>query len=184
MRTMRWLMCVVAVSWLAGCASVEMKVDSGPIVARTFSFVPRGPGATDPLPENEQKVHALIQEAITANLAARGVSRVDAGGDVVVAYLVIIGDGTITTYRDEYFGFDSDAGELMSEVHARSLNQGGRNYRVAGTLVIDVLDSAATTLLKRSTIQSELLRTLAPDVRVARLQAAVDQALSDLRMVQ
>ena len=37
-------------------------------------------------------------------------------------------------------------------------------------------------LLKRTTIQSPILRNLAPDVRQARIQSFVDQALSGLRI--
>jgi len=135
------------------------------------------------MPEKEQKAHAMIQEAIIGNLAAKGVSHVDAGGDVVLAYLIIVGDGAITTYRDEYFGFDSDAPELMDEIHDRSLKKDGRNYTVAGTLVIDVLDGKTSKLLRRTSIESEILRDISMETRVARLQAVVDKALGDLKIV-
>jgi hypothetical protein len=160
-----------------------MTVDSGPITARTFSFVAIPPN-TAPLPANEQLVHTRIQEAITGNLSAKGVSRVDSHGDIVVAYLIIVGDGTITTYRDEYFGFDSDAPELMNEVHERSVKQGGRNYMIAGTLIIDILDAKTSKLLKRVSINSEILRDISMETRVERLQSAVNQALSDLKIAQ
>jgi hypothetical protein len=184
MQTVRWMMCVVVVALLAGCASVKMKVDSGPIAARTFCFVPVGPRPATPLRANEEKAHILIQEAIINNLSARGLSHVAEGGDIVVAYLIIVGDGTITTCRDEYFGFESDASGLMDKVHARSLKQGGRNYTVAGTLVIDILNADTSKLLKRATIHSEILRDVAMEVRATRVQAAVDQALSDLKIIQ
>jgi hypothetical protein len=182
MKTAKWLTCVAIVGWLTGCASVDMKVDSGPIPARTFSFVIPSPRSEANLRPNEIKVHELIQEALTANLGAKGVSRVEAGGEVVVAYLIVVGTGTVTTCRDEYFGFDSEATELLNEVHARSVKKSGRNYMVAGTLVIDLLDGKTSRLLKRATVESEVLRNLSDDVRAARIQSVVDQALSDLRI--
>ena len=187
MRTMSWLMCVAVAGLLTGCASVnsvKMQVDTGPITAHTFSFVARNPRSGVDLPVNEEKVHAMFQEAITGNLAAKGVNRVDAAGDIVVAYLIIVGDGTITTYLDRYFGFDSDAPELMDQVHDRSVKQRGRNVMVAGTLVIDILDAKASKLLKRRTVQSEILRDVSMETRVVRLQAVVDEALSDLKIVR
>ena len=182
MRTARWLMCLAAAGLVTGCATVKMNVKSGPIAAQTFSFVTLDPRLTTPMPEKEQKVHGMVQEAIANNLAAKGVSRVDAGGDIIIAYLIIVGDGAITTYRDEYFGYDTDAPELMDAVHDRSLKKEGRNYTIAGTLVVDILDGKTSKLLKRSSVESEILRDVSMETRTARLQGVVDQALSDLKI--
>lgn len=182
MRTMKWLACVAVAGGVAGCASVKMNVDTGPIAARTFSFVRPSPRSEANLRPNEMKAHALIQEALAANLGERGVRRVEAGGDLVVAYLIVVGDGTVTTCRDEYFGLNSEATELLNKVHERSLDKGGRNYLVAGTLVIDLLDGKTSRLLKRATVESEILRDVSEEVRATRVREAVDRALSDLRI--
>lgn len=183
MQTVKWLTCVAVAAWLAGCASVEMNVDSGPISGKTFSFVTPSPRALENVRPNEKKAHTLIQEALTAHLDSKGVRRVEAGGDIVVAYLVVVGNGTVTTCRDEYFGFDSEAAELLDEVHERSVKKSGRNYMVAGTLVIDFLDGKTSRLLKRVTVESEILRDASEDVRAERVRSVVNRALSDLRMV-
>src|SRR5262245_36574478 len=73
---------IVVTLALAGC-STPAKVDHGPIHAKTFSFVDRG---TKPLPaqtDNRQDVHALVQQAITKNLAAKGITKAP-HGDVTV----------------------------------------------------------------------------------------------------
>lgn len=184
MRTANWLMCLVVAGLATGCVSVKMNVKSGPIPAQTYSFVTLEPRLATPMPEKEQKVHGMVQEAIANNLAAKGVSRVEAGGDIIVAYLIIVGDGAITTYRDEYFGYDTDAPELMDAVHDRALKKEGRNYTIAGTLVIDILDGKTSKLLKRTSIESEILRNVSMDTRVARLQSIVDEALNDLKIVR
>src|SRR5437867_13192760 len=77
---------------LAGCSSTPTKVDTGPIRARTFSFVNTGPRQAPANADDRQAIHAMIQEAIKKNLAARGVTRAAAGGDVTVAYLVVTGN--------------------------------------------------------------------------------------------
>lgn len=183
MQKVKWLTCVALAGLLAGCASVKMKVDSGPLSAQTFSFMAPGPRSEADVRPNEKKAHTLIQEALTTHLDAKGVRRVETGGDLIVAYLIIVGNGAITTCRDEYFGFDSDAPEMLNEFHERSVKQAGRNPMVAGTLVIDLLDGKTSRLLTRATVESEILRDVSEDVRAARVQAAVDLALSDLRIV-
>ena len=69
MRTARWLVYVVVAGLLAGCASVKMRVDTGPVAARAFSFVAINPRSGTSLPVNEEKVHAAIQATLaTGNL--------------------------------------------------------------------------------------------------------------------
>ena len=94
---------------LAGCASTPTKVDTGPIRAATFNFVDGGVKPAPTYADNRDAVHALIQAAIAKNLAARGVKRVSSGGDVTVAYLVIVGDNVSTRSINDYFGYRDDA---------------------------------------------------------------------------
>lgn len=125
----------------------------------------------------------MIQEAITRNLAAKGVSSVPSGGDITVAYLVIAGNNVSTTSLNDYFGYGTDATELVDKVHKeQSIKGGNRNYFEAGTLVIDLINSQTSKVLKRASVQSSILRNLPPDVRQARLQSLADQALSDLHI--
>src|SRR5687767_14089176 len=96
---------VVAVCLLTlamACApKVQTRVDTGPIRARTFAFVARDTPA--PRSANDlEHVHAAIQEAITINLAGKGVEPVTSSPDVLVAYLVVIGDRTNTRSIDTY----------------------------------------------------------------------------------
>ena len=74
---------------LAGACSpkVQTRVETGPIRARTFAFVARDRPAPRS-PDDMERVHAAIQEAITTNLAGKGVTQVTSSPDVLVAYLV------------------------------------------------------------------------------------------------
>jgi hypothetical protein len=170
---------------LAGCSSVKTHVDTGPIHARTFSFINTGSRALPTYAEQRKQAHMMVQEAITKDLAAKGVQYVSKGGDITVAYLIIAGNNATTTSLEEYFGYTDDANALMNKVHkSQAVKANDRGYFEAGTLVIDILDPRTSELLKRATVQAQILRELPLDERTARLQKLVDEALSDLRIVQ
>jgi hypothetical protein len=170
-----------AVLALAGCSSTSTRVDSGAIPARTFSFVQRRNPAPD-YADDRQHVHTLIQTAITKNLATRGVGKAEAGGDVTVAYLVIIGNNAMTTSLNDYFGYGGDADALVGKAQKGYTSTKNPNYFEAGTLVIDLVDTRSFKLLKRGYATRPILRSLPEDQRAARLQEVVDEILGDLRI--
>jgi hypothetical protein len=169
---------------LAGCSSTPAKVDSGPIRAGTFSFVNTGPKPAPGFTDNRPAVHAVIQDAITKNLAARGLSRTASGGDVTVAYLVITGNNASTASISDYFGYGEDASALHQQAHSAYTGSKNPNYFEAGTLVIDVIDTRTFKLLQRNHATRPLLRNLPEDARAARVQEVVDEILRDLRVVR
>jgi hypothetical protein len=175
------LLGLAAVLTLSGCSSVKTKIDSSPVNARTFSFLNTG---SKPLPayaEPRQEAHAAIQQAIVKNLAAKGVAQVASGGDVTVAYLLVVGNNVETTSLNSYFGYSSDATALVDQVHKeQAVESKSRNYFEAGTLIIDFLDPRTSKILQRRTIQAPILRDLTQQARLTRVQAIVDQALADV----
>jgi hypothetical protein len=183
MRTNTYSILLAAALAAAGCSSVKTHVDTGPITARTFSFLNTGPKERPAYADKRTQVYTMINEAVTRNLAAKGVSNVPSGGDVTVAYLVIAGNNATTTSLNDYFGYTDDAAKLVDKVHTeQAIKDQDRNYFEEGTLVIDIISPQTMKLLKRTAIQSPILRNLAPDVRQARIQSFVDQALSGLRI--
>jgi hypothetical protein len=185
MKTNTYSLIVAGTLALAGCSSVKTHVDTGPIHGRTFSFINVGTREAPTYAERRKQAHAKIQEAITRTLAAKGLNHVSQGGDITVAYLIIVGNNATTMSLNDYFGYTSDATALMDKAHnAQTGKRSDRDYIESGTLVIDILDSKTSQLLKRATIQAQILRELPLDAREARLQGLVDQALGDLRIVQ
>ena len=130
-----------------------------------------------------QPVHQMIQEAITKNLAARGITRSDGSGDITVAYLVVIGNNASTELIDDYFGYGGDAAALLDKASTAYSGSKNPNYFVAGTILIDLVDSRTHKLLKRNYTSRELLRNPSEAVRAARIQEAVNEILLDLRIV-
>jgi hypothetical protein len=176
--------CLALAIALAACSSVKTHVDKGRIAARTFSFLNTGSRPLPSYAEARNEAHAMIQQAIKNNLAARGVSFVAAGGDVTVAYLVVAGNNVATTSLNSYFGYTSDSEALIEKVHSEQTSSGSRGYFEAGTLVIDFIDPRTSKLLQRRSIQAEVLRNLPADARTARVQGLVDQALKDVPISQ
>jgi len=166
---------------LAGCSSTPSQVDHGSITAKTFSFVSRAARPAPTYSDNRQVAHTLIQEAITKNLAARGVTRTATGGDVTVGYLVVVGNNASSKSITDYFGYGSDAAELHEKAQDAYSGSKNPNYFEAGTLVIDITDSKDFKLLKRGYATRQVLRNLPADARAARIQEVVDRILSDVR---
>ncbi len=177
--------CLLLTVALTACSSVKTHVNKGPVQARTFSFLNTG---TRPIPdyaEERQQAHAMVQQAVTRNLAARGVSCVPSGGNVTVAYLIVVGNNTTTTSLNRYFGYTDDSSAFVDQVHSEQTDSGqARGYFEAGTLVIDFVDPATSKLIQRRSIKAQVLRNLPQETRAARIQGLVDQALNDVPFSQ
>jgi hypothetical protein len=166
---------------LAGCSSTPTQVNKGPIHAGTFSFV-QGRPATPEYAEKREQIHKLIQNAITANLAAKDLTRVQSSGNVIVAYLIILGNNVSTTDVNDYFGYGRDSDALLDKAHEKgAIDNKNPNAFTAGTLVVDVIDAKTYKLLYRNYAVRSVLRDAPDDVRAERIQSAVDQALVGLK---
>ena len=64
------LLLAVGALAFAGCSSTPSKVSTGPIRASTFSFINTGSKPAPSFANNEQAVHATIQDAITKAMNA------------------------------------------------------------------------------------------------------------------
>jgi hypothetical protein len=169
---------------IAGCSSTPTRVDRGPVKARTFNFVNAGGVPSATFADKREEIHRMIQDAITQNLAGKGVSRVAENSDVTVAYLVIVGNDVSTEAIDKYFGSNRDSSGLADKAHDAYGKSKNPNSFQAGTLVIDVLDSKTYKLLERDYVVRPLLSKPTAEVRRPYIQGAVDEALKDLRVAK
>ena len=165
---------------LVGCRTPG-HVDRGVIKASTFSFLHPGPLPEAAYAEKRKEVHAVIQEAIADNLAAKGLNRVADRGDITVAYLIIVGNNATTSAINDYFGYSPDAIALGDKAHKAYTEGPQRNYFEAGTLLIDIVDSRTQKVLARNHITRPVLRDPPLDVRKARIEEAVNEVLGRVR---
>ena len=167
---------------VAGCSSAPTRVDTGPIHAASFSFVATGPSPTPFYADGREQIHAAIQDSISRNLAGKGLSKVASGGDVIVAYLVVVGDNVSSEAISTYFGYGRDDSGLLAKAENASASSENPNYFQGGTLLIDIIDAKTYKLLNRSYVVRPLLRNPTAEVRAERIQEAVDEVLKDVRI--
>src|SRR5436305_15021293 len=117
LQSLTRILLVGAVAALAGCSSVKTSVNKEPVKARTFSFLNTGVKDFPSYAENRKEAHEIVQKALISNLAAKGVNFVPTGGDVTVAYLIIVGNNASTTSMNSYFGYTDDADALVNMAH-------------------------------------------------------------------
>src|SRR5215472_8855557 len=96
-NTLRLLGSISLALALVGCSSVKTQVDKGAVNARTFSFLNTGNRQTPTYAESNKQAHAMVQQALIHNLAEKGITYTATGGDVTVAYLIIVGNNVATT---------------------------------------------------------------------------------------
>jgi hypothetical protein len=170
------------VGLLTSCATTPTHVDKGPLKARTFSFVRDDTLNEAAFADNRTQMHSMIQNAIAGCLAGKGLGQTEAGADITVAYLVIVGDNVSTKAIDEYFGYRPDADALHRKAHDAYIRSKTPNSFEAGTLLIDIIDSRTFELLSRNFVVRPILRNTSEEVRAERVQEAVEEALRTLRI--
>jgi len=164
----------------AGCSSVKTRVDNGPVQAHSFSFLDPSTRHSPDYAEDRKQAHAVIQQSIANHLQRRGLNYVASGGDVTVAYLILVANGVSTVALNSYFGYPEEADALMEHAQSNAADNNSRAAFESGTLVVDLVDPHSSKLLQRRTIHANLLRDLPTAKRTERVQAIVDQALNDL----
>ena len=166
---------------IAGCSSTpETHVDKGAIQAHTFNFINGGIALTPPAADRRDAANQQIQEAIIKNLAAKGLTRADGAGDVIVAYMIILGNNVSTEAITTYFGSGRDAAALHDMAHDAYTSSPNPNRFEAGTLLIDVIDGKTYELLYRNFAVRPLMGQATPAERAGLIQEAVDAALAKL----
>jgi len=185
MRQTTWTNTILAICaglFLAGCSSTPTRVDTGAIHAHSFSFVNGGAPAKAEFADNREQAHAMIQEALTDYLTDMGLAKMPTGGDVTVAYLVILGNNVSTESINTYFGYDRDAWELQEKAHKAYTGKETPNYFEAGTLLVDIIDAKSGKLLQRHYATRPVLRNASDAARKANIREAVFEVMKDMKV--
>lgn len=166
---------------LAGCSSVPTRVDRGPVRAATYSLMASKAPSSVVVNERREEVHRVIQGAIAAQLAQKGLRPVPRGGDVEVGYMVVVADNATTATYDEYFGYGRDAGALADKAHKEVSKSSSRNRFEVGAIVIDVVNPRDSKLMFRSLAHMDV-GDINPGNRAERINSLVGSCLGGLRV--
>ena len=182
MKTNLLLLLTLIVLPPSASAKAPDKINKGVIHARTFNFATPSSKPAPDFVDDTAAVDAMIQKAITKNLGARGVTRVNTGGDVTVPYLVITGNNVSTRAIRAYFGYSDDVSDLHDRAQKAYTRTKNPNHFEAGTLLIDIVDGKNFKLMKRGHVTRGSMRNLSAGAKAARIQEAVDEILRDVRI--
>lgn len=166
---------------VAGCSSVPTRVDKSPIQASNYSLMPSKAQRSVVVNERREEVHQIIQNAITDQLGQKGLKQVSSGGQVQVAYMVIVGNNASTATYDEYFGYGRDAAVLSDKAQKAVNKSKSRELFEIGAIVIDVLDPRDSKLLYRSVAHMDVT-DITPANRADRINTLVASCLGSLRV--
>ncbi len=176
-----WLLPLLLTGLLiAGCNSTPTRVDKGLLRVHSYNFINGGIALAPPATDRRDAIHQLIQKAIVNNLSAKGLERTDGTGDVLVAYMVIVGNNVSTEAITTYFGMGRDADALHNKAEDAYSSSRNPNHFEAGTLVIDILDAKTYKLLYRNYAVRPILGNATTAVRGERIQEAVNAVLARL----
>jgi len=172
MKTIIYCLLVAGVVVATGCSSTSTQTNVGPARQGTFSFAP----SPSPLPQFAEKsahVQSLVQNAITATLEHKNLTRVARSGNVLVACVVVVDDNVPAATVDEYLG-NTQAVSAANPIGAYG----------SGTLVVQIVDVRTNKLLYRGAVSRRFLRNAPDDLRADRIQSVVDQALAGFHTVE
>jgi hypothetical protein len=167
---------------LAGCSSTPTRVDKGSLNVHTYNFINGGIALTPPATDRRDAIHQIIQKAIVNDLTAKGLNRVNGTGEVIVAYMFIVGNNVTTEAVTTYFGMGRESDALHNKAMDAYSSSKNPNHFEAGTLVIDVLDAKTYEILYRNYVVRPILGNTTSAVRGERIQEAVDATLANLQI--
>jgi len=177
----RAILLAAVVCLAAGCSSVPTKINKGPVQARTYSLMPSKAPRTVVVNKRREAVHQMIQDAIARTLEQKGLGQVPTGGDVQVAYMVVVADNVSTATYDEYFGYGRDASALSEKAHKAVSRSKSRELLEVGAIVIDILDPRDSRVLFRSYAYMDVAN-LTSENRAERIQVLVASCLGNLQV--
>jgi hypothetical protein len=159
---------------LAACSGISTSTDYDP--AANFSSYGTYSWAETDAKSTDDLTHGRITSAVDASLAAKGLSKVNSGGDLAVAYQVTTADRkTYSTMSSGWGGgyrYGWGGGGMgMTTTTEQSYTD--------GTVIVAMFDEATKNLVWKGTASKTIDPGKSPEDRAATIQSAVDKMLAD-----
>lgn len=159
---------------LAACSGISTSTDYDPAADfssyGTYNWTSSGGTSTDDL------TNTRIKSSVDAALAAKGLSKVNSGGDLAASYQVTTADQT--TYNTVSSGWGGGyrygwggAGMGTSTTYEQTYTQ--------GTVILAMFDEGTKNLVWKGTASDTLDPGASPEDKAKNIQSAMDKMLKD-----
>jgi hypothetical protein len=159
---------------LAACSGISTSTDYDPAANfssyGTYAWTSSGGASTDDL------TNTRIKSSVDAALAAKGLSKVDSGGDLAVSYQVTTADRT--TYNTINTGWGGGYRYGWGGAGMGMTTTTEQNY-MEGTIILAMFDEGTKNLVWKGTASDTIDPGKSPDERAKHIQSAIDKMLKD-----
>lgn len=169
------ILLIAGLAALAGCATIELPKESA---RGNESFQFFNPDVEN-LPEfADRSVEAArtIQQELRARLTAAGLTETGENPDFLVAYLIVLQNNTVTTAIHDYYA--NSGTEILQAAHEAAVKKMPDHKFQAGTVVVDVIDTAKQKLVYRDYATREIVPGQAGEERLKLVREATGQAIA------
>ena len=179
MTTLRLLAVAACAAVLSSCSS-GVDMPKGNSKGYTSARLVKLSKDSEPITAaREKKAHSLIQSAIKTQFTGKGLSYNQPNADLVVGYMVVYQDNSLTTSFDDYFGYGRDNDKILSKAHKKGVIDGNRpDYFERAGLVVDVIDAKTNKLVFRNVVKGDLVNGPSDVTRSSVVNRAVANALA------
>ncbi len=180
MKTAPILLASICAALVCSCSSSDVDMPSGNSQGYTSArFVsadtPVAVAADDPV----ASAGKIVEEAISAEFAKRGIPVGDPDADLIIAYLLMRQGSSATSMDVGHFGSGRDAEAIVEEAHQKGvIDKDSPDALETGAVVIDLLDVQTNKLVSRTFAKRALVDGISESARRQMINSAVAEALA------
>ncbi len=160
---------------LGACSGISTSTDYDPAANfssfGTYSWVETDGKSTDDLTDSR------IRSAVDASLAAKGLSKVDSGGDLAVGYQVTTAERS--TYNTVSTGWGGGYGRRGWGGAGMGMTTTTEQNYTEGTIILAMFEEGTESLVWKGTASATVDPGKSPEDRAKSIQGAVDKMLED-----
>jgi len=160
---------------LTACSGISTSTDFDPAANfgsyGTYGWVETEARTTDDLTDSR------IRSAVDASLAAKGLSKVDSGGDLAVGYQVTTAERS--TYNTVSTGWGGGYGRGGWGGAGMGMSTTTEQNYTEGSIILAMFDEGTQSMVWKGTASATLDAGKSPEDRAKSIQGAVDKMLGD-----
>ena len=180
MNIVRISLAYLCAALACSCSSSDVDMPSGSSQGYTSARFANS-GEEDPVAADGPAATAskIVEEAITAEFAKRGITVGDEDADLIIAYLLVRQGSSSTSMDVGHFGTGRDANAILEEAHQKGvIDKKSADGLETGAVVIDLLDVPSNKLVSRTFAKRALVEGISESARRQMSNSAVAEALA------